>query len=437
MPMTPRAQTTSRQPLRLVHLTTVPTTLNFLSGQAGFLRRRGFTVSAISSPGPELARYRDAEAVDCFGIPMQRGIAPLRDGLALLRVWALLRRLRPDIVDAHTPKAGLLGMAAAWLAGVPVRIYHVHGLRFVTTRGVRRAVLRGADRAASRLSTRVLCVSHSISWVASAADLAPDEKMAVLLSGSINGIDADRFRPASPDERRAARALLGISPAARVVGFVGRLVREKGLVELAAAWRALRDEMPDLRLVLVGPFEQRDAVPKAVRQALESDPRVLAVGVDLDTPKYYRALDVVALPTYREGFGMVCLEAAAMGLPVVASRIPGCSDAVVDGVTGALVPPRDVVQLTGALRAYLNDAPLRERHGAAARERALRDFQQERLWAVLHQEYVRLAARARLAGAGEVRAGGDAPTPERPAASAIAAPPLLSALERAGAGSSG
>ncbi len=391
--------------VRLVHLTTVPVTLDFLRGQAAYLRRHGFEVSAVSSPGGQLDAFGEAERVACFAVPMAREISPLRDLVALARLWRLLRRLRPDIVDAHTPKAGLLGVAAAWLAGVPARVYHLHGLRFLTTRGPRRHLLIAAERLAARLATRVLCVSHSSATVASACELVPDGKLAVLLAGSINGVDAKRFSPCGPEDRAEARSELGLPQAAPVVGYVGRLVRDKGIVELAGAWSRLREELPEARLVLVGPFEEQDPVPTEVATALLADPRVLVAGEVPDPARYYRAFDVVALPTYREGLPQVALEAAAMGLPIVATRVPGCVDAVYDGVTGTLVAPRDESALAGALRAYLLDPGLRKRHGEAARARVMREFSQERIWDALRAEYEALAS------PGAPRTGRPAPLP--------------------------
>lgn len=377
--------------LRLVHLTTVPQTLLFLRGQVGYLRAHGVEVSAISSPGPELRTFA-AEADAVVPVPMERRITPGHDLVALARIFATLRRIRPHIVDAHTPKAGLLGMLAAWMAGVPVRVYHVHGLRYVTAKGLQRRVLMSTEWLAAALSTRVLAVSHSVADVAVRARLVPREKIAVLLGGSINGVDAAvRFRPpVGEDGRAAARAALGLPPDALVIGFVGRLAREKGLGELATAWSTLREALPRARLVLVGPEEPNDPPPPAALEALRADPRVSFSGMDWDTPKYYRAMDVLALPTYREGFPVVPLEAAACGVPVVATRVPGCVDAVVDGETGTLVPPRDPGALAAALRAYLEDPALRDRHGAAARARVLRDYEQRRIWRAVHAEYVRL-----------------------------------------------
>ncbi len=331
-------------------------------------------------------------------VPMGRRITPVRDAVAVLRLWRALVRVEADIVDGHTPKAGLLAMVAARAAGVPVRIYHLHGLRYVTTSGILRRFLRLTERIAAAAATRVISVSHSNATVAVDEGLVARAKMRVILGGSINGVDSERFRPpASAEARGAARAALGIPPDARVVGFVGRLAREKGLAELASAWRELREELPDLRLLLVGPHEPHDPLPPALERELRTDGRVLLTGPADDTPRFYSAMDIVALPTYREGFPVVPLEAAASGIPVVATRVPGCTDAIVDGVTGTLVPRYDARALAQALRTYLLDGELRRRHGAAARDRAVRDFDQRRLWAALRDEYTGLWVSARRA----------------------------------------
>lgn len=383
--------------MRLLHVTTIPETLLFLGGQPGFLRERGFEVHAVSSPGPLLDKFAADEGVQVHAVAMERAITPARDAVAVARLCRLFASIRPDVVDAHTPKAGLLGMVAARLAGVPVRIYHLHGLRYLTARGSLRRVLLTTERIAAALATSVVCVSHSVAAVAVQDGVVPRRKVKVLLGGSINGVDAARFTPAAGDEeRRAARAALGLPPGARVLGFVGRIVREKGIVELFEAWRVLRAEFPDLHLVLVGPREPNDPIPRDVAAALDADPRVRCAGVDWDTPRWFRAMDVLALPSWREGFPVVPLEAAATALPVVATIVPGCVDAVVNGVTGRLVPPRHPAALAAAVRSYLADPALRASHGAAARARVLAEFEQRRIWSALHGEYLSaLAGRER------------------------------------------
>jgi len=378
---------------KLVHITTVPDMLPFFTGQVGYVKDRGYEIEAIASPGKDLDRFAAEEKIRAHAVPMTRQITPLRDLLALERLWFRLRQLKPQIVHAHTPKGGLLGMIAAWLNGVPVRIYHVHGLPLMTATGWKRALLKWTERVSCALAHDVLCDSRSVREVVVAEGLCRMPKIRVLLRGSVNGVDASvAFNPArvGAHVRANIRAAYGIPPDAVVVGFVGRLVRDKGLAELAAAWTMLRDEFPKLHLLIIGVFEPHDPVAPQVKAVLCSDPRVHLAGAVAEVTSFYAAMDVVLLPTYREGLPVVPLEAAAMELPVVATRIPGCVEAVEDGVTGTLVPARDVAALADATRMYLRDPKLRQKHGCAGRARVLSQFRQEAIWEAVYQEYERL-----------------------------------------------
>jgi glycosyltransferase involved in cell wall biosynthesis len=215
----------------------------------------------------------------------------------------------------------------------------------------------------------------------------------VILGGSVNGVDANsKFNPArvAAGGRNKVRASYGIPEEALVIGFVARLVRDKGVVELAAAWTALRDEFPNLHLLATGVFEPEDPVPPDVKAMLSSDPRIHLTGWVDEVAPLYPAMDLLVLPTYREGLPVAPLEAAAMELPIVATRIPGCVEAVQDGVTGTLVPVHDAVALGDALRLYLRDPELRRTHGRAGRQRVLTQFRPEAIWEVLYYEYQRL-----------------------------------------------
>ena len=371
----------------LVHVTTVPMTLLFLRGQPRWFTERGYAVHAISSSGPELQEFAASEPVRVHAVEMPRRITPLADLRALARVVSVLRRIRPDIVHAHTPKGGLLGMIAARLAGVRKRVYHVHGLPFVTRSGWRRRLLTTTEWISCTLATDVLCVSHGVARQLVEDGLCAPERARVLAGGSINGVDAQRFKPSDPSARRAARTRLGLPPEGPVGGYVGRLATEKGIRELAAAWRVVSERHPDARLLLVGPVEDNDPVPTEVLEALRRDPRVRMHGADWNTPPLYAAMDVVVLPSYREGLPVVPLEASAAGVPVISSDIPGSREAVADGISGLLVPPRDEGALAGALERYLGDPDLAARHGTEARRRAVELFSPERIRGELLEVY--------------------------------------------------
>jgi glycosyltransferase involved in cell wall biosynthesis len=380
----------------VVHLTAVPISLAYVSGHLRSQVEAGYRVHVISSPGPDLEKFCSESGAIAHPVEIPRPIDPVGDLRSLRQIVAKVRRIRPDIVHAHTPKAGLLGMTAARLLRTPVRIYHCHGLRYETTRGATRLLLKAAERVTCGLASKVLTVSPSLQAFMLEEGLCPPAKLAMPLRGSIGGVDAEvRFRPASEADRAAARRSLGIPVEARVIGFVGRLVREKGIVELFEAWQRLRRRMVDLHWLVVGPFEEGDPVPRSVASAMRSDPRVHLVGLSWDTPRFFSAMDVVALPSYREGFPVVVLEAAAMALPVVASRATGCADAVVHGVTGVLVETREDADLETALSGYLEDPALRRAHGEAARARVLRDYRPEELHRAIRDIY-----EAALASAG-------------------------------------
>lgn len=381
--------------VRLVHVTTVPDSLLFLRGQVGFMKANGFSVSVVSSPGPALEAFAREEAVEAHALEMPRRITPATDAATVARLAWWLKRRSPQLVHAHTPKGGLLGMLAASAARVPVRLYQMRGLPMITAHGWKRTLLRNTERVSCTLAHRVICQSPSLRTTAIEEHLVAAARCQVIGLGS-NGVDAQgKFNPARFDlqARAAVRAELGIPVDALVIGFVGRLVGDKGVVELFHAWTGLRRQFSSARLLLVGPFEPRDPIPPEIRSALQSDDRVSCVGFTADTPRMYSAMDLVTLPTYREGFPNVPLEAAAMGLPVVATSIPGCLEAVEHARTGLLVPAKDAQALQSAMETYLNEPELRSRHGQAGRQRVLSQFNQERLWEELLELYRRELSR--------------------------------------------
>ncbi len=380
---------------RILHVTTVPQTLSFLAGHIAHARDRGFDVQVATSPGDTLEAFQRETQINSHPIAMSRRITPFGDLGSLWCMVRLMRKLRPMLVNGHTPKGGLLAMMAATMCRVPVRVYHMHGLPLLTATGMKRRLLRWSERTSCRLAHQVLCISDSLREVAIAEGLCPANKIKVLNHGNIDGVEAEaKFNPArlSADRAREVRVRYQIPQDALVAGFVGRIVRDKGLIELVRAWQNLREEFASLHLLIAGPFEDQDPIPADVEAVLRSDPRVhLAGWVPVrDMPSVYRVLDILVLPTYREGFGTVLLEASAMELPVVATRIPGVLDAVRDGETGLLVPAQDAEALASAVGRYLRDVDLRRQHGRAGRERVLRDFDPQVMHETLFAEYVRL-----------------------------------------------
>lgn len=388
-------QVRSAAPPRVAHVVTSAPTTRLMVGQLRALREAGFEVTLISAPGPDLDQTAEQEGVASRAVPMEREMALWKDSVSLWRLWRLLRELRPSLVNVGTTKAGLLGGIAAWLAGVPCRVYTLHGLRLETTRGAKRRLLTWCEKLSCRLAHRVLCVSESVRTRAVELGLTPRDKAVVLGAGSFNGIDAARFAP-TPERARSAAALrekLGIPPGAPVIGFVGRVTRDKGVTELVKAYLLVRARLPEARLLVLGHFETGDPIPKETRHFLERDAGVICLGHVPDPSRYYQVMEVLALPTYREGFPTVALEASAAAKPVVTTCATGACDAVVEGVTGLKVPVGEVKALAEALLRVLQDPELAQRLGRQGRARILRDFRQAQLWEELASLYSQLLER--------------------------------------------
>jgi glycosyltransferase involved in cell wall biosynthesis len=343
---------------------TNPQTCLVLGGRLRTLREAGFRVTLVSSPGDLLTRTAAQEGVESIAIPMRRRIAPVADLLSLLRLCWLLFRLKPEMTEFSTPKAGLLGSIAAMLCGVPARVYFLRGLKLETSTGFKRRILLAAERLAAACSHSVLCNSESLRIQALALGVAPEAKLRLLGSGSSNGVDVERFSPGESNHRLR----LGLPPDAHVVGFVGRLTRDKGLPELVEAFDAILAAKPNAHLLLVGWFDAaEDALGQELRSRIREHPRIHSTGFVADTAPYYRAMDVMVLPTWREGFPNVVLEAAATGIPVITTLSTGSRDAVVPEVTGLLIPPGYPVAIREAVLQLLRNPERRCRMGKAAR----------------------------------------------------------------------
>jgi len=381
---------------RLVIAVNSAIALGFVQGQLQFSQDRGFDVTVLcperSKDEWEVARPKGVSIIE---VRMERNIAPWPDLQSLLRLWRVMHALRPTVTNVGTPKAGLLGGFAAWLNRVPCRFYTLHGLRFETTKGLKRRILVYAERLACRFAHRIVCVSHSVRERAIASGLTSAERMVVFGLGSCNGVDASRFAATPQTVRRAAqlRHQLGIPLRAPVVLFVGRLTCDKGIPELIKAFSQLVARFPELRLLVAGCFEDGDPLPSDTRTYLETHPHVILAGAVPDTAPYYAAADVLVLPSHREGLPTVVLEAQAAGVPVVGASATGIVDVVADGETGLLFPVGNVPALTEAIARLITDGALAIKLGLAGQEQVRSKFRQEQIWQALHREYLEVLQR--------------------------------------------
>ncbi|HEY5664320.1 MAG TPA: glycosyltransferase [Ilumatobacter sp.] len=389
---------------RVLYLLTDEVSAVLVRGQLGFVHHEGFEVTAaarLADPGRPGAEWDRGVTVE--HLPFVRQPSPGRDLLALWATIRLIRRVRPAIVNASTPKAGLLGMLAARLTRVPVRVYVVRGLRFETAAGWRRRVLRSLERVAVTAATHVVFNSASLLAVAERDGVIAPGRGEVIAAGSGNGVDAERFATAALPGHGDARRRLGVPAEATVIGFVGRFTHDKGIADLVDAVGSLRADRPGLHLLLVGQFEHGDPVAARVRAAIDPDhdhdhdhdpdhDHVTVVPWLDDTAVAYRAMDVLAFPSYREGLPNVPLEAQLCEVPVVGYAATGTVDAVDAGRTGVLVPTGDTGALAGALAELVDDAGRRRELGRQGPPWVLANFDRAALWRAWAERYRRWAA---------------------------------------------
>lgn len=352
--------------------TTVET---LLRGQLAWLASQGWEVHVACSPGQALDDSAGREGFTPHPLAMSRALSPIADLAALLAWLRLIRLIRPDVTNLSTPKAAFLGSIAAWLARVPRRIYLVRGLRLEGTRGPARAILWLVERTTIALSTEVLVVSRSLGTALRTERLLGRRRVKIIGEGSSNGVDADAIsRRLSQPDVDGLRTRLGLPSDRLVVGYLGRLVADKGVPTLLSGTaRAVCKPA----LLMVGSLDE----PGLAAQIAASSLPVVHMPWTADAWPFYAAMDVLCLPTLREGFPNVVLEAAAAGLPSIATDATGAVDAVVNGMTGITVGVDDDKALAEAVDMLAADPGLRVRMGSAARERAVRDFPPQRVWA--------------------------------------------------------
>lgn len=311
------------------------------------------------------------DGVRVMPFDLRRKISLSADLQVLWRLYRFLRSERFDLVFTMTPKSGLLGMLAAWLARVPRRVHCFSGQVWANRRGVSRCFFKWLDRLLCVCATYLLVDGRSQRQFLIEQGIVAADRAAVLVETSVISVDP-RFRP-DPAARQRMRDALGIPDTACCLLFVGRLNREKGIEDLLGAFEGLRESHPELHFLVVGPDEDNLAPLLAGRTAVHQ------AGYTRDVPHYMAAGDILCLPSYREGFGLVLIEAGAAGLPVVASRIYGIADALVEGQTGLAHRPGDTGDLTAQLERLIRDPALRARMGEAGRQRALTCFTAEKV----------------------------------------------------------
>jgi glycosyltransferase involved in cell wall biosynthesis len=373
---------------RLLRITTVPMSLKFLlKGQLGFMQSNGLEVLALSADGPEIKAVTD-EGVKHQVVNLTRKITPFADLWCIFQIMRVIRKFKPHIVHTHTPKAGLIGMIAAWICRVPVRMHTVAGLPLMEARGLKRMILSVTEKITYTCATNVYPNSTALASYIEQHLYPSTSKFKVIGKGSSNGIDTSFFSITN-EVRSAAQRLRETSllKDELTFSFVGRIVKDKGINELLKAFDRLSKEVA-CRLILVGPFEDDlDPISDESRAILKANKHIITTGYVNDVRPPLVASDVFVFPSYREGFPNVVMQACCLERPCIVTNINGCNEIIQHGKTGLIVEPKNEHQLYEAMKDLAVNPSRREEFGALSRKFVAANFDQLYLWNLILAEY--------------------------------------------------
>lgn len=372
---------------KLFRISTVPMSLNLLlKGQLRYLNQF-YDVTAISGAGKDMDEVQNREQVKTQVIEMAREISPFQDLMALYRLYCYFKKEKPDIIHSITPKAGLLSMLAGKFAGVPIRMHTFTGLIFPSKKGIFKTVLIGMDRLLAGCATHIYPEGEGVK-----EDLIKyritQKPLKMIANGNVNGIDTAYFNrnEISTGILENLKADLGIEENDFVFIFVGRLVRDKGINELIAAFSNINLNL-NLKLLLVGPLEaELDPLLPQTLQEIATNPNIISVGFQKDVRPYFLLSDALVFPSYREGFPNVVLQSLSLQVPAIVTDINGSNEIITDGKNGFIVPPKNASELQKAMERLLTDRALRESLRAYSQQSILR-FEQKLVWEALLAEY--------------------------------------------------
>lgn len=375
---------------KLIRITTVPLSLEkLLNGQWEFFRDH-YDITAISSDEGRLLKFGENFKINTFHVPLTRKITPFQDLKSFLILYKFFKREKPKIVHTQTPKAGLIGITAAFFAGVPIRIHDVVGLPMMEKTGFKYCLLYWVEKLVYAFSHRVYPNSIGLKNYMSRVKLASDKKMKILANGSSNGLDTAFFsKKLIPiKQRNTLKSELNINETDFVYIFIGRLVGDKGINELISAFLKLKEKEDNVKLLLVGPYESKlDPLEYETINRIEQTNQIISVGYKEDIRPFFAISSCFVFPSYREGFPNVVLEAASMELPCIVTNINGSNEIIKDKFNGIIVPKKDINALQNAMSEIKNDKDLKNFCKKNSRSSVLKKFDKELLYNELLSEY--------------------------------------------------
>lgn len=372
---------------KIIRLTTVPISLKvLLKGQLKFMASKGLEVIGVSSAGTELEEVHNVEGIRVVPIEMSRKITPIADLKSLWETYQFFKKEKPQIVHTHTPKAGIVGMLAAKLAGVPIRLHTVAGLPLMEATGTKRKILDFVEKLTYQSATKVYPNSQGLYDFIIQNKYTSKQKLKVIANGSSNGIDTTFFSVNQIQNQSDLKAHLNLTADDFVFIFVGRLVGDKGINELVAAFSQLQN--PNAKLLLVGPLEtELDPLKEETLEAINSNPNIISVGFQKDVRPYFAIAHALVFPSYREGFPNVVMQAGAMGLPSIVSNINGCNEIIIEGQNGTIIPVKNTTSILEAMQKMMEDKIYYSTLKSNARPMIQSRYEQSVVWNALWEEY--------------------------------------------------
>ena len=373
---------------KLIRITTVPISLDKLLGKQLTFMSQFYDVTAISADEKELIKVTAKYGVKNYHVEMTRTISPVDDLKAVWKLYQFLKKQKPDLVHSHTPKAGIVGMMAAFFAGVPHRFHTVVGLPLLEVTGTKRKVLDFVEKVTYSFATKVYPNSFGLEEIIVQENFCPPKKLKVIANGSSNGIDTAFFDKAlfAESANQSLKDQLKISPDDFVFIFVGRLVGDKGLNELIAAFKDLA--LPQVKLLLVGPFEpELDPLKAETLHEIDHNTNIIPVGFQPDVRPYFAIADALVFPSYREGFPNVVLQAGAMELPSIVTNINGCNEIIKNHHNGLVIPVKDTSALKTAMYQLVEDEVLYQSLRQESRTKIVNNYEQQVVWKAILAEY--------------------------------------------------
>lgn len=361
----------------------------YLGDQITYFKEKGDIIYIACSKNDSLSNFSNKWNFVSFELNINRSFSPILDIYSIIRLFIYIKKNKIDTVIGHTPKGAFIAMISSYFANVKTRIYFRHGLMYETSNGFKKILLMYIERLTSFFSTKVICVSKSVLECSISNKLSNPKKLLIINKGTCNGVDSGKLFNKdfiNPKLKEEIYNKYDISNDTKIIGYIGRLAKDKGINELILAWNLIKKDKLDIKLMLCGPIDERDPIDQVLLNRIITDNSIILVGEVQNPEFYYSIFSCFVLPSYREGFPTVVLEASSMQLPIITTKSTGCIDSIIENETG-IFTEISAISISEKIKFYFNNPLIANQHGINGREFIIKNFQQEILWQYLYKIY--------------------------------------------------